>query len=194
MKSVLRGLVLSSAMLVAVAPAFADKYDDAIAAFKEAGKSGAYFSNSYGYAVFPTVGKGGLGVGAAHGTGRVYWNGTYVGNATLNQVSVGFQAGGQAYSEIIFFKDEDAFKQFTSGHFQLGADVGAVAITASAGVSANTGSGANATVSGTEHDAATAGGYHNGLAVFTLAKGGAMYEAAVAGQKFSYKPVKVASR
>jgi len=135
-----------------------------------------------------------LGVGAAHGRGHVYRHDQLVGDSSVTQVSVGFQAGGQAYSEIVFFKDEEAFNRFTSGHLELGADVGAVAITASAGASANTGTGGTASASGNQSNAAVAGAWHNGLAVFTLAKGGAMYEAAVAGQKFSYKPVKVASK
>ncbi len=193
MKAMLRYLLLGSALAVAVAPAFADPYDDAIAVFKQAGRSAAFFSDSYAYAVFPTIAKGGLGVGAAHGRGRVYRNGNVIGDTSMTQVSVGLQAGGQAYSEIIFFQDEPTLQRFRSGHFQLGADVGAVAITASADASANSSSGATASASGTEHAAATAGAYQHGLAVFTVAKGGAMYEATVAGQKFSYKRVKVAS-
>src|SRR5579862_291508 len=194
MKAMHKPLLLMSALALTAGIAFADAYDNAIDAFKEAHQSANFFSDSYGYAVFPTVAKGGLGVGAAHGRGHVYRHGDLVGDSSVTQLSVGFQAGGQAYSEIVFFKDEDAFNRFTSGHLQLGADVGAVAITASAGASANTGSGATGSVSGTENHAAEAGAWHNGLAVFTLAKGGAMYEAAVNGQKFSYKPIKVASQ
>ena len=88
------------------------------------------------YAVFPTVGKGGLGVGAAHGSGRAYEQGKYVGDVTMNQVSVGLQAGGQAFSQIIFFEDKRAFDDFTSGKFEFDATVQAVAITASATASA----------------------------------------------------------
>jgi lipid-binding SYLF domain-containing protein len=192
MKSILRRVVIAGALIMAAGAAFGDHYDDAIATFMHAGQSASFFSDSYGYAVFPTVGKGGLGVGAAHGGGHVYREGRYVGDTAVTQVSFGFQAGGQAYSEIIFFRDEDAFNRFTSGHMTLGADVGAVAITASAGASVGSG-GASAGASGSKHDARTAGEYHHGLAVFTVAKGGAMYEAAVAGQRFSYKPVRVAS-
>jgi uncharacterized membrane protein len=90
------------------------------------------FDNSYGYAVFPTIGKGGLGVGAAHGKGRVYAQGKYVGDTSMTQVSFGLQAGGQAYSQIIFFEDKRAFDEFTSGNFEFGAGVSAVAITAGA--------------------------------------------------------------
>jgi lipid-binding SYLF domain-containing protein len=194
MKAMHKQVLLLSALALAAGVAFADAYDNAIDSFKSARQSGHFFSDSYGYAVFPTIAKGGLGVGAAHGRGHVYRHDELVGDSSVTQVSVGFQAGGQAYSEIVFFKDEEAFNRFTSGHLELGADVGAVAITASAGASANTGTGGTASASGNQSNAAVAGAWHNGLAVFTLAKGGAMYEAAVAGQKFSYKPVEVASK
>lgn len=169
--------------------AMADEYEDTIKLFKNAGESAAFFDNSYGYAVFPTVGKGGLGVGAAHGRGRVYEQGRYVGDVSLNQLSVGLQAGGQAYSQIIFFEDQRAFDEFTRGEYEFGADVGAVAITAGASARAGT-SGAGAGASGGKKDATTVGKYHKGIAVFTIVKGGAMYEASVAGQKFKYTPLK----
>jgi lipid-binding SYLF domain-containing protein len=110
-----------------------------------------------------------------------------VGDTTVTQLTVGFQAGGQAYSQIVFFEDERAFKEFTKGNFEFGADVGAVAITAAAGAKAGT-TGAAAGASGGKKDATTAGKYYKGLAVFTIVKGGAMYEASVGGQKFTYKP------
>jgi lipid-binding SYLF domain-containing protein len=193
MKPTHKHLVLMSALALTAGVAFGDVYDNAIGSFKEAHQSARFFSDSYGYAIFPTVAKGGLGVGAAHGRGKVYRHGELVGDSSVTQVSFGFQAGGQAYSEIVFFKDEDSFNRFASGNQQLGADVGAVAITASAGASANTSSGGTASASGDRNDAAEAGAWHHGVAVFTLAKGGAMYEAAVTGQKFSYKPISVAS-
>src|SRR6187401_3606682 len=134
MKSKLSALIFASAILLLLAGvASADDYDDTIAVFKKSGESAAFFDHSYGYAVFPTVGKGGLGVGAAHGSGRVYEKGKPVGNATMNQLSVGLQAGGQAFSQIIFFEDQRAFDEFTSGEFEFGANVQAIAITASAG-------------------------------------------------------------
>ena len=169
-------------------PALADSYDDTVALFKNAGASAAVFGNSYGYAVFPTIGKAGLVIGGAYGDGRVYRQGKYVGDTSMTQVSVGFQAGGQAYSEIVFFQDERAFNEFTSGNFGFSGNVSAVAITAGASASAGTeGSGAGA--SGGKKDATTAGGYQKGMAVFTIAKGGLMYEASVSGQKFTYKSV-----
>jgi lipid-binding SYLF domain-containing protein len=167
--------------------ALADSYSETIALFKHAGASAKFFRASYGYAVFPTIGKGGFVVGGAYGKGRVYRRGHFVGDATVNQVSVGLQAGGQAYSEIIFFETAQDLARFESGKFALGAQASAVAITASASASAST-AGTGAGASGTEQNATTAGLYQDGIAVFTIAKGGLMYEVAVAGQKFSYEP------
>lgn len=189
MQSKLSLLILSAALAFATVTAHADEYQDTIAVFKEAGKSAAFFGKSYGYAVFPTVGKGGLVVGAAHGTGRVYQHGAYVGDTSITQLSIGFQAGGQAFSEIIFFENKAAFDKFTAGNFELAATAQATAITASAGATAST-TGSSVGASGTKHDAATAGAYVNGVVVFTVAKGGLMYEASVGGQKFTYKPNK----
>ncbi|HEY4212531.1 MAG TPA: lipid-binding SYLF domain-containing protein [Steroidobacteraceae bacterium] len=166
--------------------AWADNYSDTVSLFRNAGQSAGFFGRSYGYALFPTIGKGGLGVGAAHGSGHVYRQGKYVGDTSMTQLSVGLQAGGQAYSQIIFFQDERALNEFTSGHFEFDATMSAVAITAAAGGSAGT-SGTSAGASGGKKDAATAGDFHKGVAVFTIVKGGAMYEASLAGQRFSYK-------
>ncbi len=159
--------------------------EDTITLFKNAGQSAKYFKNSYGYAVFPTIGKGGLVVGGAYGTGHVYERGRLIGDTSMTQVSVGFQLGGQGYSEIIFFQDKRSLDEFTSGNFEFSADFNAVAITAGASASAST-SGSNAGASGGKKDATTAGGYYKGMAVFTIAKGGLMYQAALAGQKFSF--------
>jgi lipid-binding SYLF domain-containing protein len=186
MSSLFRTLLLATLSLCATI-AVADEYDDTISLFKKAGESAAFFENSYAYAVLPTVGKGGIGVGAAHGTGRAFVNDEYVGDVTMNQVSVGLQAGGQAFSQIIFFDDQRAFDEFSAGNFAFDATVQAVAITASAGASAST-VGTSAGASGGKKDAKTAGKYHKGVAVFTIAKGGMMYQAAVGGQKFKYKP------
>lgn len=165
----------------------ADSYSDAVHLFKHAGQSAAFFQNSYGYALFPTIGKGGFVVGGAHGKGHVYRKGQYIGDASMTQVSVGFQAGGEAYSEIIFFQDERALREFTAGHFEFGADIGVVVITAAASGELSTG-GNNAGASGGKKDAATAGHYQKGVAVFAIRKGGAMFEASVSGQTFSYEP------
>src|SRR5689334_7834758 len=103
----LRALLCFSFLAFAfAAPALADEYTDTIKAFQKANESGRFFSRSYGYAVFPTIGKGGLVVGAAHGNGRVYVKGAHVGDASVTQVTVGAQLGGEAFSQIIFFEDE----------------------------------------------------------------------------------------
>jgi lipid-binding SYLF domain-containing protein len=136
--------------------------------------------------LFPTIGKGGIGIGAAHGSGRVYEKGKYVGDTSMTQLSVGLQLGGQAYSQIIFFQNKSALDEFTSGNFEFGAQASAVAITAGASAQAGT-AGTGAGASGNESHAGTAGGYQKGMAVFTVAKGGLMYEASIGGQKFSYK-------
>ena len=175
--------------LLAFAPALADEYSDAADAFRKASQSASFFSNAYGYAVFPTIGKGGIGIGGAHGKGRVYVKGAYVGDTSMTQVTVGAQLGGEAFRQIIFFEDERAFKEFTSGNFEFGAQAQAVAITAGASAGASTGGGASASASATQHDAAAAGAYYKGMAVFTVAKGGLMYEASIGGQKFNYKPL-----
>jgi lipid-binding SYLF domain-containing protein len=189
MKSALSTIMLAAVLAFSAVTAHADEYADTIDIFKKAGKSDIFFKNSYGYAVFPTVGKGGLVVGAAHGTGRVYQQGRYVGDTSITQLSIGFQAGGEVFSEMIFFENKAAFDKFTAGNFELAATAHATAITASASATASTtGSGAGA--SGSKHNAATAGNYQDGVAIFTIAKGGLMYEATVAGQKFSYKPNK----
>lgn len=188
-KALLSLCVLAIAAFTMNARSANDPYAETIQLFKNAGESSAFFKNSYGYAVFPTIGKGGFVVGGAHGKGQVYERGKYVGDTSLTNVSVGLQAGGQAYSQMVFFQDKRAFDEFTSGNFEFAAGVEAVVITAAAGAEAGT-TGANANASGGRKDATTAGQYHKGMAVFTIVKGGAMGGASVSGQKFSYSPRK----
>jgi len=175
-------------MLFSVGSALADEYSDTIELFKNAGQSADFFKTSYAFAVFPTIGKGGLGIGGAYGDGRVFRHGKHIADTSVTQVSVGFQAGGQAFSQIIFFQDKRALDEFSTGNFAFDAGVSAVAITAAAGASAGS-SGTTAGASGGKKDASTVGKYRKGVAVFTIVKGGAMYEASVGGQKFKYKPL-----
>jgi lipid-binding SYLF domain-containing protein len=168
-----------------VAPAMADDYSDTIAVFRKASESKSYFASSHGYAVFPTIGKGGAVVGAAYGKGRVYERGHYIGDVSMTQLSVGAQLGGQAFSEMIFLQDKRALDEFTKGEFEFNAEASAVAITAGASAQAGT-TGAAAGKSVTTDRAEVVGGYRSGMAIFTIAKGGLMYEAAVAGQKFDF--------
>jgi len=188
MKHLNRLVALFLLLLVPFGHALADDYTDTIKVFRNAGESGSYFNKSYGYAVFPTIGKGGIGIGGAYGKGRVYAGGTHTGDTSMTQVTVGFQLGGEAYSQIIFFEDKRAFDEFTSGNFEFSATASAVAITAGASAATTT-TGTSAGASGGKNDATTkSAGYYKGMMVFTVAKGGLMYEASIGGQKFSYTP------
>ena len=188
MKPTIRCVALVVGLVLPLSVAWADSYSDAIDVFKAAGESSHFFKDSYGYAVFPSIGKGGVGLGAAHGTGHVYVADKLVGESSMTQLSVGLQLGGQVFSQIVFFEDQRSFDEFTGGNFEFSAEASAVAITAGASAGAGT-SGASAGASGGQHDASTVGEYHKGMAVFTVAKGGLMYAAALGGQKYSYKPL-----
>ena len=123
------------------------------------------FSGAYGYVIFPNVGKGAVGVGGASGGGTVFEKGAIVGKAQMTQVTIGFQFGGQAYREIIFFEDKATLDKFKDNKIEFSAQVSAVA--------AKSGASANAK-------------YASGIVIFTQQKGGLMYEASVGGQKFKY--------
>ena len=179
---------LSLVLATVSVAAAADKFGEAREPFERAASSAAFFDKSYGYALFPTICKGGFGVGGARGSGQVYVRGRHTGDTTMTQVTVGFQVGGQAFTQIIFFEDERAFKEFTGGRFEFGAQATAVAITSGASASTST-TGNTAGASGGKSNAAVTGGYYKGYAIFTIAKGGLMYEASIGGQKFSYRPL-----
>jgi len=186
MKRITQVMSLTLALFAGAGVAKADQYSDGETLFRNAGESGRFFGQSYAYALFPTIGEGAFTVGGAFGKGRVYVHGRYVGDTTMAQLSIGFQAGGKAYSEIIFFKDKPALDRFESGTFAFSAGASAVAITAGASASVAT-NGVTSGASGTEDHARTDGTWNDGTAVFTIAKGGLMYAAAIAGQKFSFK-------
>jgi len=170
-------------------PVFAGDFDHTISVFRKSPAVQPFFDSAYGYAVFPTVGKGGVVVGGAYGKGRVYRQGEITGEVTLSKVSVGFQLGGQAFSEIIFFQDKRAYDEFTSGSFEFDASMSAVVITAGAQAKAGTeGITAGASAGPSTGTQATIG-YTKGLAVFVHTKGGLMYEAAIGGQKFDFTPL-----
>jgi lipid-binding SYLF domain-containing protein len=187
LKSIAIGLSLAICL-----PALADdadkfaKVQETIENFKRAQAAQPYFQSAYGYAVFPTIGKGGAGLGAGAGKGYVYERGRYVGESRMLQLSVGFQLGGQAYSQIVFFENKAAFDQFTGKDFEFTADASAVAITAGANAEVGT-KGVSAGASVTDEAGVAVGKYYNGMAVLTLAKGGLMYQAALAGQRYSFK-------
>ena len=167
----------------------ADKFAETIGIFNQSPQVQPYFKNAYGYAVFPTIGKGGLGIGGAHGKGQVYRGGKVTGKTSMTKVSIGFQAGGQAFSQVIFFKDKRAYDEFTSGEFAFDAQASAVAITAGAQAQAgSTGATAGASA-GPKTGSQAETSYRKGMAIFVHVKGGLMYEAAIAGQKFSFEPI-----
>ncbi len=183
-----RVLAACAVMSLSAGSAYAaGSYRETIAMFKHAGASASFFDKSYAYAVFPTVGEGSFVVGGAHGTGRVYVHGKWEGNVTLTELSVGFQAGGKAFSQIIFFEDKRALDEFRSGSFEFGGDASVVAITAGASASAGT-DGMDSAASGGKNDATTRGKYVKGMVTFEIAKGGLMGQVAVAGEKFKFSP------
>jgi lipid-binding SYLF domain-containing protein len=128
----------------------------------------AFLRNCYGYAIFPSVGKGGAGIGGAYGHGVVYQGGNQVGYADLTQATIGLQLGGESYGEIVVFQNKNSFDQFTQGNLSFSADASAVAINSGAAATTN---------------------YSNGVAVFVKTNGGLMAEAAIGGQKFNYAPL-----
>ena len=142
-----------------------DKTIKALNRFKNISSLKPYFKKARGYAVFPNIGKGGIGIGGARGKGEVFEKVNVIGSTTLTQVSIGFQLGGQAFSQIIFFKDKKSLERFTEGNFEFGASASAVLISEGVNASAD---------------------YNDGVAVFTFSKGGLMYEASIGGQKFSF--------
>lgn len=129
----------------------------------------SFFNKAYAYAVYPTVGKGAIGIGGAHGSGVVYRRGRMIGLTSMTQLTIGWQLGGEAFREIIFFKNKKAFDTFKSGSLKFSAQASAVAATAGAAAKTS---------------------YANNVAVFTMIKGGLMYEASVGGQSFSFEPLR----
>ncbi len=185
---ILSTLLLLFTMLITASAAHAGpKPEDCqatVVKFRDLGNVNEMLAESYGYAVLPTIGKGGIGIGGAGGKGCVYGGGQHTGNVSMGQVTIGFQLGGQAYSQIILFKNRDVYLEFIDGNFEFGADATAVALTYGAQAGANT-KGSSASAGETKGK----GSWMRGMAVFTLAKGGLMYEASIGGQKYNYKPL-----
>ena len=166
-----------------------EDYSSTIELFRSSPAVASFFAASYGYAVFPLIGKAGFVVGGSYGKGQVYRGGIVTGTTSVIEGSIGFQAGGQAFSEIIFFQDERAYREFISGSFEFDATAQAVAVTA--GVTAQAGTtGTSAGVSAGPRTGIQAGtGYVKGFATFVHAQGGLMYEFSVGGQKFTFRPL-----
>ncbi len=122
--------------------------------------------SAYGYAVFPTIGKGGLGVGGAGGRGVVYEQGRMIGYTTMSQATIGLQAGGQSYSQLILFENREAVTRFTGSEWAMSAQATAVAAASGAGATAK---------------------YKEGVMVYVLNMKGLMGEASVGGQKFNFE-------
>jgi lipid-binding SYLF domain-containing protein len=174
MKQKTRNAVLAAILLVSGSPLLA-RADDlnaeaekAIKALQSADSGLANcFNHAAGYVVFPSVGKGGLIFGAEHGNGLLYEKSKPVGEATLTEISVGPQVGGQSFYEVIFFQTSDAVDNFKQGNFEMSAEVSAVAAAEGASLNAK---------------------YRDGVMVFTLPRNGLMVQASIGGQKFKYKP------
>ena len=142
------------------------KTTEALDRFKKLSELKSYFKKAKGYAVFPSIRKAGIGIGGARGKGEVFEKDEVIGSTSVNQLSIGLQLGGQAFSQIIFFKDKKDLERFTQGNFEFGASASAALITKGANASAD---------------------YSDGVAVLTYSKGGLMYEASIGGQKFSFQ-------
>ena len=175
MKQLLTGFIgllflmnFSATALAGWDPSKANEAQEAIAAFKATDPDlELFFDKAHGYAIFPSVGKAGMGIGGAYGKGFVYEKGEEIGSTTLKQISMGFEFGGENYREIIFFQDEKTLNDFKQGNYELGAQASAVAIKKGASKNAD---------------------FDKGVAVFTQTKGGLMFDVSVGGQKFSYEP------
>lgn len=191
MKKVALVSLLTLALIVPLMAGAAEVKDDSstISVFKSSPTVQPFFKNAYGYAVFPTVGSAAFVVGGAYGEGQVYRGGKVTGTVKLVHASIGWQLGGKAYSEIVFFQDKRAYDTFTAGEFAFDAKASAVAITAGAQAQASTaGSSASATA-GPKTGAQSEAQYNNGMATFVHSKGGLMGSLALGGQKFSYTPL-----
>jgi hypothetical protein len=168
----------------------ADSFSNTIEVFKKSPVVQPFFKNCYGYAVFPTIGKGGIGIGGAYGKGQVYQGGKVTGTTSLVKVSIGWQWGGQAFSQMIFFEDKRSYNDFTSGNFEFDASASAVAITAGVQGKAGTEGATAGASAGPATGAQAETKYRKGMVVFVHAKGGLMYEASIGGQKYSFTPAK----
>ncbi|HAR34391.1 MAG TPA: hypothetical protein DCR95_10010 [Desulfobacter sp.] len=186
MKSTKFLIIVLSALLALffTVPAFADSYTSTINVFKTSEAVQPFFDSCYGYAVFPIVGKAGIVVGGAYGQGRVYQDDLITGTATITKITLGFQLGGQAFSEIIFFQDKRAYDEFTDGSYEFDASVSAVVVTAGVQAKAGSDGGSAGASAGPATGIQANTGYYKGMAVFIHAKVGLMYEAAIGGQIF----------
>ena len=165
---IVAGILLSLAVTTFAADDSVKEARETLEVFKKADANiERFFKSAAGYVVFPTVGKGAIGIGGAGGSGVVFEKDTAIGKASLGQVTIGLALGGQAYSELIFFENPAALTEFKRGNFALSAQASAVALSAGKAATAD---------------------YQKGVAIFTITKTGLMYEASVGGQKFGFEP------
>ncbi len=185
------GLFIAALIFGISTIAAADDFTSTVEAFRVSPVVEKFFQYSYGYAVFPNIGKVGYIVGGSYGEGLVYEGGKVTGKSTMIEGSIGLQLGGKLFSEIIFFQDKNAYDSFTSGNFEFDATAQAVIITASGEAQAGS-SGFSAAAGVSPNSSVQAeSGYVNGVATFVHTKGGLMYELSIGGQKFSYSPFRL---
>jgi len=142
--------------------------EQAVKAFQQADSTmNKLITDAVGYAIFPSVGRGGFIIGGQRGKGLVYQKGKMVGKAKMTEINIGAQVGGETFSELILFETAEALRDFKSSNWEMSAKVNAVAAAEGAAKDAK---------------------YQQGVAVFSLTKGGLMVQATVGGQKFKFKP------
>ncbi len=164
-------------------------YSRTIDVFRSSPVVARYLENSYGYAVFPTIGKAGYVIGGSYGEGQVYRGGKVTGTTKVIEGSIGFQLGGKIFSEIIFFLDKRTYAKFTSGNFEFDATAQAVVITAGGEAQIGTAGASAGASAGPRTGVQAETGFINGMATFIQTKGGLMYEFSIGGQKFSFTPL-----
>ena len=184
--TVLLLMIVSTSFTVA---AEEEKYTSTMKVFRDSKAVQRFFNDCYGYAIFPVIGKAGWVVGGSYGKGWVFRDDKITGRTSVIEGSIGFQFGGKAFSEIIFFQDKRAYDEFTGGGFEFDATIQATAITAGAEVQAGSSGGTAGATAGPRTDAQANTRYYKGLAVFIHSKGGLMVEASVGGQKFLFTPL-----
>ena len=166
-----------------------EDYSATIKVFRDSPVVAKFIKNAYGYAVFPNIGKAGFVVGGSYGSGQVYRGGKVTGKSTVIKGSIGFQAGGKVFSQMVFFEDKRAYDEFTSGNFEFDATAQAIAITAGGEAQVGTaGNNAGATA-GPKTGVQMKTNYVKGMATFVHAKAGLMYELSIGGQKFTFEPL-----
>jgi len=187
--SLIWAVVLILGTLNAADAAEKDRYLSTIDTFKSFPALTEFFKGAYGYAVFPTIGKAGFVIGGSYGKGQVYRGGIVTGKTSMYAGSLGFQLGGKAFREIVFFQDKRAYDHFTSGNFEFDATAQAIILTAGAEVKANSAGSSAGASAGPKTGAQAKADYVRGMATFVHSLGGLMFEISIGGQKFTFDPL-----